>query len=266
MRSFSRTRWFANGRNPTRPATAGESAVAGHPPQGRGLYFRLEYPRCPAKDVGHAQPLGRGQTHFMMRSVSDITDSGHWLYMLRMTHGRPKLVILRSPPFLLADDEGSPQFAGNIRWLTVQSNCRDSSAPKNGGPRMTWGRLFHSRRPVFGCTQLYSQFPRDCGRARPQRSGTRTTIVSFTRAMSEENESLPTSFIGWTRAVRGFTVTRNLACGSRNAWKETTQSGWPAPSRSIGSEIAAGSPETGFHTICTNDAVGERGARFRTGL
>ena len=145
MRSFSRTRWFANGRNPTRPATAGESAVAGHPPQGRGLYFRLEYPRCPAKDVGHAQPLGRGQTHFMMRSVSDITDSGHWLYMLRMTHGRPKLVILRSPPFLLADDEGSPQFAGNIRWLTVQSNCRDSSAPKNGGPRMTWGRLFHSR-------------------------------------------------------------------------------------------------------------------------
>ena len=30
-------------------------------PQGRGLYFRLGHPRCPAKDVGHAQPRGRGQ-------------------------------------------------------------------------------------------------------------------------------------------------------------------------------------------------------------
>ena len=28
----------------------------------------------------------------------------------------PKPVILRSPPFLLADDEGSPQFAGNMHW------------------------------------------------------------------------------------------------------------------------------------------------------
>jgi hypothetical protein len=44
-----------------------------------------------------------------------------------------------------------------------------------------------------------------------QRSGTRTTIVSFTRAMSEENESLPTSFIGWTSLFKGFTVTRSLA-------------------------------------------------------
>ena len=51
-----------------------------------------------------------------------------------------------------------------------------------------------------------------------QRSGTRTTIVSFTRAMSEENESLPTPFIGWTRLFKGFTVTRSLACGSRAAW------------------------------------------------
>ena len=69
-----------------------------------------------------------------------------------------------------------------------------------------------------------------------QRSGTRMKIASFTRAISEENESLPTSFIGWTRAVKGFTVTRSFACGSRDAWKETTQSGRPSPSRSIGSD------------------------------
>ena len=104
------------------------------------------------------------------------------------------------------------------------------------------------------------------GRARLHRSGTRTTIVSFTRAMSEENESLPTPFIGWARAFKGFTVTCSFARGSRDAWKETTQSGRPSPSRSIGSEIVAGSAETGFHTICTNDAVGESGARFKTGL
>ena len=54
-------------------------------PQGRGLYFRLGHPRCPAKDVGHAQPLGRGWTHFAMRSVSDIADSGLRLSSLRMT-------------------------------------------------------------------------------------------------------------------------------------------------------------------------------------
>ena len=169
-----------------------------------------------------------------------------------MTHGRPKLVILRSPA--LWDDEGSPQFAGNIHpsadGLAVQRNCRDSSAPKERGPQ--------------------NDIEPDCGggagRARSQRSGTRTTIASFTRAISEENESLPTSFIGWTRAVKGFTVTRSLACGSRDAWKETTQSGRPSPSRSIGSEMVAGSAETGFHTICTNDAVGESGARFKTGL
>jgi len=63
-----------------------------------------------------------------------------------------------------------------------------------------------------------------------QRIGTLTTIVSFTRAMSEENESLPTSFIGWTSVFKGFTVTRSLACGSRGTWKETTQSGWPSSS------------------------------------
>jgi len=52
-------------------------------------------------------------------------------------------VILRSPPFLLADDEGSPQFAGDTRWLAFQRNCRDSSAPKEQGPQ-------NDRGPEFG--------------------------------------------------------------------------------------------------------------------
>jgi len=43
-----------------------------------------------------------------------------------------KPVILRSPAFW--DDEGSPQFAENIHRLAMQSNCRDSSAPKERGP------------------------------------------------------------------------------------------------------------------------------------
>jgi len=37
-------------------------------------------------------------------------------------------LLERSP--VLWDDEGSPQFTGNIRWLAFQSNCRDSSAPQ----------------------------------------------------------------------------------------------------------------------------------------
>jgi hypothetical protein len=53
-------------------------------------------------------------------------------------HGAPPAhVILRSPPFFLADDEGSPQFVGSTRplvdGLPVQRNCRDSSAPKERG-------------------------------------------------------------------------------------------------------------------------------------
>jgi hypothetical protein len=40
-------------------------------------------------------------------------------------------------------------------------------------------------------------------------SGTRMTIVSFTRAMSEENDSLLTPFIGLTRAFKGFTSTES---------------------------------------------------------
>jgi hypothetical protein len=48
---------------------------------------------------------------------------------------RPRHVILRSPAFW--DDEGSPQFAGNVHWVAVQGNCRDSSAPKGRGLRMT---------------------------------------------------------------------------------------------------------------------------------
>ena len=48
-------------------------------------------------------------------------------------HGaHAKHVILRSPPFLLADDEGSPQFVGNVHpsadGLAVQRNCGDSSS------------------------------------------------------------------------------------------------------------------------------------------
>ena len=48
-------------------------------------------------------------------------------------------VILRSPA--LWDDEGSLQFAGNVRYLVIQRNCGDSSPPKNTGLRMTVGAL-----------------------------------------------------------------------------------------------------------------------------
>ena len=49
------------------------------------------------------------------------------------------------------DDEGSPQFAGNIHWLGVEGNCRDSSsANKNGGLlRMT----------SLGCAPYHSEVP-----------------------------------------------------------------------------------------------------------
>jgi hypothetical protein len=42
--------------------------------QGRGLYLGLGHPRCPAKDVGHAQAHGRGQGPFGTHPVSKITD------------------------------------------------------------------------------------------------------------------------------------------------------------------------------------------------
>jgi hypothetical protein len=42
----------------TRPATAGESAVAGHPPpKGEG---KVRPPRCPAENMGNDRLLGRG--------------------------------------------------------------------------------------------------------------------------------------------------------------------------------------------------------------
>jgi hypothetical protein len=49
------------GREPlTRPATAGESAVAGHPlPKGEGCISDFG-PPSPAEDVGNDQPRGRG--------------------------------------------------------------------------------------------------------------------------------------------------------------------------------------------------------------
>jgi hypothetical protein len=42
-------------------------------------------------------------------------------------------VILRSPA--LWDDEGSLQFAGTVRSPIAQTNCGDSSAPKDRGPQ-----------------------------------------------------------------------------------------------------------------------------------
>ena len=64
---------------------------------------------------------------------------------LRARSAYHKHVILRSPPFLLADDEpaaAGPQFAGHIHpsddGPAIQTNYRDSSsANKNGGLRMT---------------------------------------------------------------------------------------------------------------------------------
>jgi SAM-dependent methyltransferase len=44
----------------------------------------------------------------------------------------------------LADDEGSPQFVGNIDWPTVQSNYSDPSAPKERGPQNDKGVAFSS--------------------------------------------------------------------------------------------------------------------------
>jgi hypothetical protein len=43
----------------------------------------------------------------------------------------PSHVILRSPA--LWDDEGSPQFVRNIRWLAVRSNCRGFFGPQETG-------------------------------------------------------------------------------------------------------------------------------------
>ena len=49
----------------TRPATAGESAVAVHPlPKGEGYICDLANPRCPAEDMGNDQPLGEGAKTF----------------------------------------------------------------------------------------------------------------------------------------------------------------------------------------------------------
>jgi len=61
---------------------------------------------------------------------------------LRRQGAHPSHVILRSPA--LWDDEGSPQLAGNIGWLAVQNNCRDSSAPKKRGPQNDMGPAFSS--------------------------------------------------------------------------------------------------------------------------
>ena len=56
----------------------------------------------------------------------------------------------RRPPFLFADDEGPPQFAGNIHWLAVQRNCGDSSVPKERGPQNDTGAgFFIPKRPTF---------------------------------------------------------------------------------------------------------------------
>ena len=55
----------------------------------------------------------------------------------------------RRPPFLLADDEESPQFAANIHWLAVQRNCGDSSSRQVGTQNDTGGGFFIPKRPIF---------------------------------------------------------------------------------------------------------------------
>ena len=58
-----------------------------------------------------------------------------------MTARRHKPVILRSPPFLLADDEGSLQFTGNVRCSIIQRTAGILRPPKNRGLRMTGGPM-----------------------------------------------------------------------------------------------------------------------------
>jgi hypothetical protein len=61
--------------------------------------------------------------------------------------------MLARADFHLADEEGSPQFAGNIHWLAVQRDYRDSSAPKGRGPQNDTRQLFH---PQAGDIWLHS--------------------------------------------------------------------------------------------------------------
>src|SRR5208337_1427126 len=63
---------------------------------------------------------------------------------LRRHGAYARRVILRSSPFLLADNEGSPPFASHVRWLALQTNCRDSS-PRQVGTQNNTGSAFSWR-------------------------------------------------------------------------------------------------------------------------
>jgi hypothetical protein len=77
------------GKRPPRPATTGESAVAGHPlPKGEGCVRDLA-PLCPAEDMGNGQPQGRGLvSQLTPRSAED--NLGHGQAPVKLLSGRRK--------------------------------------------------------------------------------------------------------------------------------------------------------------------------------
>jgi len=83
-----------------------------------------------------------GPTRSSPPSAHTWNFSGRSVPQTRRTAQECHLEESRSPPACHPeesrsdrDDEGSPQFAGNIRRPAAQRNCRDSSAPKKRGPQ-----------------------------------------------------------------------------------------------------------------------------------
>jgi hypothetical protein len=64
--------------------------------------------------------------------------------LTRKHNVHPSHVTLRSPPLLLADDEGSPQSVGNIPWVAVRRNYRDSSS-RQVGTQIDTGLVLHAQ-------------------------------------------------------------------------------------------------------------------------
>ena len=70
-----------------------------------------------------------------------------WLPVERAITGQAPFSLQDQPDLswhtnVCATRKASPQFAGNIQWVAIQRNCRDSSAPKERGPQNDTGRLF----------------------------------------------------------------------------------------------------------------------------
>ena len=151
-----------------------------------GSWYQLR--RDPFRNPGHCR---QRPALSLPKGRNPVRRPRTWKLELRRHNAHPRHVILRSPA--LWDDEGSPQFAGNIHpsahGLAAQRNCGDSSSRQVGtqndtrpvaqvwrsaglsppsppqGKNSRFRRRRYRRRPSRGRCCARCQWRRACGRS-----------------------------------------------------------------------------------------------------